>query len=175
MRPLLLAPALSVLCAFAQDMPRPTAHHLAMKAAEGTWDAVVKSYAPGQPPAESKGVEVNKIVAGGLWMQSDFTSQMMGMAFEGHGLFGFDPATGKHVGTWVDNVSASQSLPVGICKEGCKEVTSTFELPGPGGQAMKFREVSKQLDADHRHMAMWIQGKDGKDMLMMEISYTRRK
>lgn len=168
----LLVPALRAQ----EALPKPTSHHLSMKAMEGTWDAVVKTYgAPGKPPTESKGTEINKLVASGLWLQSEFSSSMLGMAFEGRGLFGFDPSTGKHVGTWVDNVSTAQSLPVGTCHGDCKEITSTFELPGPGGRPMRFKEVAKQSDADHRAMAMWIQGPGDQWMLVMEIDYTRRK
>ncbi len=176
MRLVSLVPALSMLGAFAQEMPKPTAHHLAMKAVEGTWDAIVKNYAgPGQPPMESKAVEVNKVVGNGFWMQTDFHGQMMGAPFDGHGLFGFDPVAGKHVGTWVDSVSPVQAITSGTCKDGCKEITSTFTMNlGPAGTAT-FKEVAKQIDADHRTMAMWMQGKDGKEMLLMEISYTRKK
>lgn len=160
----------------AQEPPKPTAHHLAMKADEGTWDAVVKSYgAPGQPPLESKAVEVNKIVGAGFWMQTEFKGQMAGAPFEGRGLFGYDPVAGTHVGTWVDSMGPVPAILTGTCKDGCREVTSTFTLAFGPGQSAVFREVAKQIDANHRTMAMWMTGKDGKEMLMMEIAYTRRK
>jgi hypothetical protein len=172
-----LSALLCVLPLLAQEgAPKPTAHHLAMKAMEGTWDAVVKTYgAPGQPPTESKAVEVNKVVGGGFWMQSDFSGNLMGGPFDGHGLFGFDPVAGKHVGTWVDSVSPVQAITSGTCKDGCKELASTFDMTVAPGMTMNFRELAKQTDADHRTMAMWMAGKDGKEMLMMEIAYTRRK
>lgn len=157
-------------------MPKPDAHHLAMKAAEGTWDAVVKIHmGPGKPPVESKGVEVNKVVAGGFWLQSEFTSEMMGQPFEGRGLFGYDPMTKRHVGTWVDSMSTMQSISSGTCKDGCKEIVSTFKGLGPDNKMTTYREVSVQTDADHRSMTMFMKGKDGKFHQNMEITYTRRK
>lgn len=162
----------------AQETPmaKPTSHHLAMKAAEGTWDGIVKVYmAPGKPPMVSKAVEVNKLVPGGLWLQSEFKSDMMGTPFEGRGLFGYDPATGKHVGTWVDSMVPSQAISTGTCKDGCKEVTSYFEGPGMDGKLTTFKEISTEKDADHRTMTMFIKGQDGAFVLNLEIEYTRRK
>jgi hypothetical protein len=165
-----------ILGAQEPPMPKPTPHHLAMKSLEGTWDAVVKMHmAPGKPPMESKGVEVNKLVLGGLWIQSEFTSEMMGAPFEGRGLFGYDPATRKHVGTWVDSMTTSMALSTGTCKNGCKEMTCFFKAPGMDGKLTTFKEVSVEKDPDHRAMTMFIKGKDGAYTLNMEIEYTRRK
>lgn len=173
--PLLIALA-PYLAGQAPELPKPTPHHLAMKASEGTWDAVVKMQtAPGQPPMTSKGVEVNRILMGGLWMQSSFRSDMGGVPFEGSGLFGYDPAQGKHVGTWVDSMVMSQAFPKGTCKGDCKEITLTFMGVGMDGKPCAYKEVSVQVDADHRTMAMYTKGKDGKYALEMEIAYTRRK
>jgi hypothetical protein len=147
-----------------------------MKAAEGTWDATVKAYmAPGKPPMESKGVEVNAVALGGLWLVSEFKSDMAGMPFEGRGLFGYDPAAKKHVGTWVDNSGYWQAVSSGTCADGCRTVTSTFKGQGMDGKPATFKEVTRQVDADRRTMDMFIQGRDKKWVLMMEIGYIRRK
>ena len=162
----------------AQDMPvpKPTPHHLAMKTLEGTWDAVVKVYMePGKPPMESKAVEVNQLLPGGLWLQSEFKSEMMGTPFEGRGLFGYDPATRKHVGTWVDSTVTSMALSTGTCKHDCKEITCFFKGPGMDGKMTTYKEISVEKDADHRTMTMFIKGKDGAYHLNMGIEYTRRK
>ena len=169
---LLLAASLSL---GAQDFPKPTAHHAAFKALEGTWDAVVTYYVdPAKPPAVSKGVEVNKVVPGGLWIQSEFRSDMMGMPFEGRGLFGYDTAAGRHVGTWVDSFSTSQSIVEGTCKDGCREVTVFFKGPDMTGKTITYKEVNVVKDADHRTMTMYHQGSGGAYTQNMLIEYTRR-
>lgn len=173
-RLLLLVPL--ALSAQEPPVPKPTPHHLAMKRAEGTWDAVVKVYAePGKPPLQSKGVEVNTLLPGGLWLQSSFKSDMMGLPFEGRGLFGFDPALGKHVGAWVDSMVMSLAQPVGTCKDDCRETTMTFEGPGMDGKPATFKEVTVEKGPDQRVMTMYLKGKDGAFTLNMEIAYTRRK
>jgi len=169
-------PWLLALPLVAQEMPKPTPHHEAMKAAEGTWDAVVKMpTAPGKPPLESRGVEVNKLDLGGLWLVSEFMGDVMGAPFEGRGLFGYDPIAKRHVGTWVDNSSHWQAVTSGTCTAGCKVVTSVFKGYGMDGKPATFKEVSTQVDADHRTMAMFVKGKGGTWTLMMEMAYARRR
>lgn len=163
---------------FAQEMPapKPTSHHLALKRAEGTWDAVVKMYeAPGKPPVLSKAVEVNQLVPGGLWLTSEFKSEMFGTPFEGRGIFGYDTATRKHVGTWVDSMVTGLALPIGTCKDDCRETTMIFKGPGMDGKLVTYKEVTVEKGPDHRVMTMYIKGKDGRFKLNMEIDYTRRK
>lgn len=176
MRLLVLVLATTALAAQEYPVPKPSAHHLAMQRSEGTWDAVVKMFtAPGKPPMVSKGVEVNKLVPGGLWLQSEFKSEMMGTPFEGRGLFGYDPASGKHVGTWVDSMVTSLALPVGTCKDDCREITMTFDGPGMDGKPVTYKEVTVEKTPDLRIMTMSIKGKDGVFQPNMVIEYTRRK
>lgn len=178
MRFAILALLLSTL-AWADEAPaypKPTPHHLAMQALVGTWDAVVTvRTGPGRPPMVSKGTEVNKLLLGGLWLQSEFASEMMGTPFEGRGLFGYDPATGKHVGAWVDSMAMAPSYPSGTCADGCREVTMTFAGQDMHGRNVIFKEVTVQKDPEHRTMTMFTKAKGGKFVQVMEIEYTRRK
>jgi hypothetical protein len=176
----MLRPALALLCASllslsAQEMPKPTPHHEAMKAQAGTWDAVVKmGMGPGKPPMEMKGVEVNTLLLGGLWLASEFKADMGGAPFEGRGLFGYDTQTKRHVGTWVDNSATWQAVTSGTCKDGCRELVSFFQGYTPEGKPASYKEVFRQPDADHRRMEMYTKGAKGWN-LILEIDYTRRK
>lgn len=156
--------------------PKPTPHHLALKRQVGTWDAVVKvNTAQGQPPMVSKGVEVNSLVPGGLWLTSTFQSDFMGMPFEGRGIFGYDPALGKHVGTWIDSTVMALAHPIGTCKDDCRETTLFFDGPDMTGRTVTYKNVTVEKGPDHRVMTMYVKGKDGAFKLNMEIEYTRRK
>jgi hypothetical protein len=55
---------------------------------------------PGAPPQSSRGVIVNRLVCGGLWLVSEFHNETTG--FDGHGIFGYDVQKKKYVGTWID-------------------------------------------------------------------------
>lgn len=174
--PLVVLLACPGLTAQGVPLPKPTPHHLALQRQEGTWDAVVRMYgAPGKPPMESKGVEVNRLVPGSLWLTSEFKSDMAGTPFEGRGIFGYDSAAKKHVGTWVDSMVTGLALPTGTCKDDCKEVTMLFKGPGMDGKMTTYKEVTVEHGPDRRVMTMYTKGKDGKFHLNLEIEYTRRK
>ena len=64
---------------------KPTAGHKIVTADEGTWDATVTIvHRRARSPAEvSKGVEVNTVLAGGLWLVSRFEGDFGGAAVRG--------------------------------------------------------------------------------------------
>jgi len=157
-------------------MPKPTKEHGLLKQFEGTWDAVVKEFgAPGQPASTSKGVEVAKVIGGGLWVLSDYKGSMAGMTFEGHGIYGYDPEKKKVIGTWVDSMQTNLSPMEGGFDTSGKVLTLVMEGPGPDGKPIKWQMVTKFVDNDHHTFTMSFPGPDGKYLPMMEISYTRKK
>lgn len=177
MRALLLALG-CVLGLSAQEspFPKPTAHHLAMQDMVGTWTAVARMYMePGKPPMVSKGTEVNTLVAGGFWIKTELKAEMMGQAFEGHGLFGFDARQNAHVGSWVDNSDTWMAVTRGTCAKDCREQTLFFEGYDGAGKPSTHKEVHVQVDRDHRTMTMFVKAKDGTFKKVMDMEYTRAK
>src|SRR6185295_15919610 len=77
----------------------------------GTWDAEISIRpGPGAPPIPSRGVSVGKMGCGGRWLLVDFKNET---GFEGHGVYGYDPARRAYVSTWVDNVRSFLVVAVG--------------------------------------------------------------
>ncbi len=177
MRQLLLSlGCILALSAQESPFPKPTPHHLAMKDQAGTWIAVAKMYMdPAKPPMVSKGTETNTLVAGGLWLKSELRAEMMGMAFEGHGLFGYDTRSNAHVGTWVDSSDTWMAVTKGTCAKDCKEQTIYFEGYDEAGKLTTHKEINTQVDRDHRTMVMYSKSKDGTFVKTMELEYTRAK
>jgi len=122
----------------------------------------------------SKGTETNTLV-GGLWLVTDFKSDMMGQPFQGHGVNGWDPNKKKYVGTWVDTLSTGLGLSESTYDSATKTMTGTFEGPDPTGQIMKMKAVTVLKDANTRVFTMSGPGPDGKDMTYMRITYQRKK
>lgn len=157
-------------------MPKPGPEHAVLKADVGTWDAVVEvTPAPGQPAQKSKGVEVNKMGCGGLCLISDFTSEIMGAPFEGHGVSTWDPAKKKYVGSWTDSMSTGMAIGESTYDATAKRWTGTMEGPDMTGTIVKSRTVGEMPDANTRVFTMYSAGPDGKEMEMMKITYTRKK
>ncbi len=155
--------------------PKAGPEHEILKHDVGTWDATVESFMPGDAqPMVSKGVETNDLV-GGLWLVTDFKSDMMGQPFLGHGVSGWDPNKKRYVGTWVDTMSTGLGLSESTYDAATKTMTGTFEGPDPTGQVMKMKAVVVNKDPDTRVFTMSGPGPDGKDMTYMRITYVRRK
>ena len=60
---------------WAQDgppIPKPTAEHERLAKEVGAWDATIKSWThgPGSEPVVSTGVQVSRMMPGGLWLVS---------------------------------------------------------------------------------------------------------
>jgi hypothetical protein len=154
-------------------MPKPGPEHQLLKDDVGTWDAMVEML-EGPPSPPSKGVEINTLL-GGLWLVSDFKSDMMGMAFQGHGTSGWDPARKKYVGTWVDSMAWGIHNLEGTYNPATKTLTSVMEGPDATGKMTKMRTTSVWTGKDTRVFTMYATGKDGKEAPTMRIKYTRRK
>jgi Protein of unknown function (DUF1579) len=80
--------------ALGQDGPpvaKPTAEHRRLSEDVGTWDATVKSWTrgPDSEPTVSQGVEVVKLMPGGLWTQSEFDGKFGDQGFHGCGVTGY--------------------------------------------------------------------------------------
>ena len=74
---------------------------MAMEA--GIWDADITfpSNDPAKPDGKAKGVQVNRLRSGGLWIINEFAVD--GTPYEGTGVWGYDRSTGRYSGIWVDN------------------------------------------------------------------------
>lgn len=154
-------------------MPEPSEEHKLLMERVGTWDCAMQMWMGPGDPVETTGVETNRAL-GAFHVVSDFTSDFMGMPFQGHGVSSWDPAKKKFVSIWTDSTEPSPAL-----MEGSYDAkTRTMTLLGENmmmGQRMKMREVLTLKDADHATFEMFVTGADGKEMKTMQMDYTRRK
>jgi hypothetical protein len=169
--------------ATAQDdhpVPSPTAEHKILAADEGTWDAAIKSYpnGPDSEPMVSKGVEINTVLAGGLWVASTFRADFGGMTFEGRGQYGYDPAQKKYVGTWIDSMSPALSVLEGSYDAKTKTLTYTGDGVCPkDGSKLAQRMVTTTKADGSREFTLYMTGTPtgGKEAKVLQIQYTKRK
>lgn len=164
--------------AAAQDMPplpKPGPAHAVFNDIAGTWDAKVETFMGPGEPAVSTGVEVNKVGCGGLCLISNFEGAFMGTTFEGHGTETWDPGKGKYVGSWTDSMSTGLNVSESTYDPATKTMTGWMEGPDMTGNVVKTKSISKLKDPDTRVMEMHNVGPDGKEVLGMRITYTRKK
>jgi hypothetical protein len=161
-----------------EGTPKPTAEHERLAHEVGTWDATVKSWmqGPNAEPTESKGVEIVKLMPGGLWAISEFHGKFGDTDFHGHGHSGYDPRKKKYVGTWVDSMSPSMMTMEGDFDPNTKTMTSFSKGEGPDGKPYEAKMTSVHKDKNTRvfTMSMKTDETKGDFVKMMEITYTRR-
>ncbi len=155
--------------------PEASAGHAILKKDIGIWDAEIKIWLPGQgdQPMLSKGTETNKMV-GDFWIVNQFDYEMMGQTFGGHGVFGFDPASGKYSGTWYSSDSPTAIPMEGQWDESTKTMTMSMDGTDSFGNPIKGKTVSTYVDDNHKTFEMHLDLGDGEMHKMMEVRYTRK-
>jgi hypothetical protein len=154
--------------------PRAGAGHELLKEDVGTWDAdILVNVVPGTPPQGSKGVAHNRLACGGLWLITEFMNETTG--FEGHGIYGYDQAKGKFVGTWVDPMRTFIAVAEGAYDAAAKTMTMRFETTGPQGKPLKWHEITERKDNDTRIWRSIMSGPGGQEFEVMTVTYKRRK
>jgi len=149
-------------------------HELMAKHA-GTFDVAVKSWMdPAAPPMESKGVAIRTLHMGGRVMHEEFEGDMMGAPFTGLSRSGYDNVSGKYWSTWTDSMSTGIMVSEGECDENqsCTYV-GTYNDPIKGGPVTN-RYETKWTSPDEQYFAMYGPGRDGNEVKMMEMVYTKR-
>ena len=142
----------------------------------GTWDATIKIWpVPNAQPIESKAVEKNELLPGGMWLVSRFDGDLGGVKFSGLGTVGYDPIEKKYVGTWIDSMTPHLT----IVKSEYDKATKTMSGTGTGrdgatGKEMTSKHVSRYVDDNTRVFEMFAPDPDGKEFKLMEVTYKRR-
>lgn len=174
--PTLLALALALtmpLAAQEPEMPTPGPQHEKLAAMAGVWDAKIETLGP-TGWMTTKGVSNKKVMTGGFWLVDDFTGEVMGSKYVGHGLNGYDPMKGKYVATWTDSMSPSLTVMEGSYDDSGKVLTMTGKSVGMDGTLVDYRYVTTTKSDTVHVFEMFMPGPDGNEMKIMKISYTRR-
>lgn len=169
-------PAMSPEMAEYMKLAQPGEHHKHLARMVGTWKAHTKFWmAPGAPPQESDGTMTVKPALDGRFFVSDVEGTMMGQPFRGMAVDGYDNVRQKHIGTWADTMGTMMMSFEGTCSDGgnVQEMRSDFVDPishKPG----YMRTVTTHKDDNTVVMEGFGPGPDGKELKMMEITYTRK-
>jgi hypothetical protein len=138
-----------------------------MRIDEGVWDVEVKVFdkGPDQPPTTVMGVERNHLMRnmlGDEWIVSTYTAPFLG-TFEQHGIWGFDPNTGRYHGSWVKTVQSNLGIYEGTWDAQRALLTfdgrtrTCFGERGPDGKVIIVREqrIIRYSDRNTKSMEVW--------------------
>ena len=153
----------------------PGAQHQWLASKAGTYDLKIKSWsAPGEPPMEETGTTTRRSILDGRVLAEEMSSSMMGTPFTGYGMSGYDNVSGKYWATWNDSMSTGVMLSEGSC-DAQKVCTFTGSWNDPIKKGpVTVRMTSSWKTPTTELFEMFGPGKDGKEMKMMEITYTKK-
>ena len=154
----------------------PGPQHQALAAMAGEYTLKIKSWhEAGAPPTEEGGTARRSMTLDGRVLLEEIASTMMGTPFTGRGMMGFDNVTGKYWSTWNDSMSTGIMLNEGTCDATGKSCTFTGSWNDPIKKGpVKARMTTKWTSPMVEIFEMYGPGKDGREMKMMEITYTKK-
>ena len=154
----------------------PGAPHQAMASSAGSYNLKIKSWhEPGAPAMEDVGTATRTMTLGGRVLVEEVSSSMMGTPFTGHGMRGYDNVNGKYWSTWIDSMSTGLMVSEGACDTQGKTCTFTGSWNDPVKKGLvKARMTTRWSSPTTEIFEMYGPGKDGKEMKMMEITYTKK-
>lgn len=172
---LVIAAACLVIGTSALAQPLPAADpRLAVMAKEaGTWDADITfpSNDPAKPDQKAKGVQVNELRSGGMWMLNKFA--VTGTPYEGTGVWGFDRSTGRYSGIWVDNNDHQIRADDGRWDEAKQTMIWSANIADAEGRYQRLLFTEK-FDGDVRQFDMVALTRKG-EVPLVRMTFTRRK
>lgn len=142
----------------------------------GSWTTTTKEWMePGKPPTESTGTADMKMLLDGRFLYQEFNGNMMGQPFSGIGIDAYDNMTKKYVTAWMDTMGTGIFIMEGTASTDGKTITLKGQHAEPGGGQMKHRALWKIVDSNTQTFDMYGTHHGGKEMKMMEITYTRKQ
>jgi hypothetical protein len=164
----------AVMEAYAK-LATPGEPHKQLTSLAGSWTTQTKEWMePGKPPTESTGSVEMKMVLGGRFLQQEFSGEMMGHPYSGIGISAYDNLLKRYVSTWIDTMGTGVFVMDGTASADGKTITLKGQHAELGGGHMTHRAVWKIVDSNTQTFDMYGTHNDGKEVKMMEITYTRK-
>ncbi|TLY12802.1 MAG: DUF1579 domain-containing protein [Nitrospirae bacterium] len=139
----------------------PGAPHKLFASLAGSWITQTKEW-------------MEKMLLDGRFLYQEYNGQMMGQPFSGIGIDAYDNMTKKYVTAWMDSMGTGIFMMEGTANADGKTITLRGQHAELGGGKMTHRAVWKIVDNNNQTFDMYGAHDGGKEMKMMEITYTRK-
>ena len=158
-----------------KKLAMPGEPHKLFASLAGSWTTTTKEWMePGKPPSESTGTAEMRMLLDGRFLYQEYNAQMMGQPFSGVGIDAYDNMTKKYVTAWIDTMGTGIFMMEGTASADGKTITLKGSHPEPGGGKMTHRAVWKIVDNNTQTFDMYGAHHGGKEMKVLEITYTRK-
>jgi hypothetical protein len=153
----------------------PGEPHKALAATEGSYTLRLRSWMePGAPPMEETGTATRRMELDGRVLVEEVSASTMGMPFSGRAMTGYDNVSEKYWSVWTDSMSTGIMVSEGTCDaQRVCTFTGSWNDPIKKGP-VKARLISRWTSPTTEVFEMYAPGRHGKEMKMMEITYTKK-
>jgi len=159
-----------------KKLATPGEPHKLFASLAGSWTTKTKEWMePDKPPMESTGSAEMKMLLDGRFLQQEFTGDMMGQPYSGIGISAYDNLRKRYVTMWIDSMGTGIFTMEGTASADGKTITLEGQHAELGGGQMTHRAVWKIVDSNTQTFDMYGTHEHGKEMKMMEITYTRKQ
>jgi len=159
-----------------KKLATPGEPHKLFASLAGSWTTKTKEWMePDKPPMESTGSAEMKMLLDGRFLQQEFTGDMMGQPYSGIGISAYDNLRKRYVTMWIDSMGTGIFTMEGTASADGKTITLKGQHAELGGGQMTHRAVWKIVDSNTQTFDMYGTHEHGKEMKMMEITYTRKQ
>lgn len=153
----------------------PGEQHKLLASLAGSWVTKTKEWMePNKPPTETTGSAEMKMLLDDRFLQQDFLGQMMGKPFTGFEIIGYDNLLKKYFTSWMSTMGTNIFMMEGTANDDGKTITLTGKHAEIGGGHMTHRAIWKIIDSNNQTFEMYGTHHGGKEMKMLEITYTRK-
>lgn len=156
------------------DYMTPGSMHEMMAKHVGEWKMVSKMWMePNSEPVVSEGTVNAEMILGGRYLKMVAKFPMMGMQTEGWSLEAYDNGKKEFINIWIDNMGTGVAISTGKFDDATKSIIYKGKMYDPlAGKDVEFKSVSKMV-SDNEMVFEMFGNFDGKEVKMMEITYTR--
>jgi hypothetical protein len=148
-----------------------------LKLEEGTWDAAITFYEADKPTDTATGVQVNRLLENGHWITNEFRIPAFGKfpAYEGHGVWGYDPVAKTYVDTWVDTNDVAVRTDYGYWNANENTMIWSAKQPDGQGHFIDYR-MTEEFKGDTRIFTFYQLGiVKPVQHILIKIVFTKRK
>jgi hypothetical protein len=162
-----------------EQFATPGPEHKLLQSKVGKWNGIMKHWMdPAAPPMQSKFTATISSLYEGRYIYEEVEGEGMapGQTFQGQSWIGYDNLKKKYVWSWIDNMGTGLMIAEGTMDQASKTITYAVETPEPTlGKYVKGRWIEKWVSNDQMVSEMYSPDKTGKEIKMMELTFTRAK
>ena len=158
-----------------KEYSTPGEEHAKLAALVGNWKTESKFWMdPSKAPEVSKGTARNQWALGKRFIEQEYRGKVMGQAFQGSGLLGYDKVKKQYFSTWADSMGTGIMISEGSYDAANKQIDMTGKFSCPLTDSDRSaRTLTRFVNKNEFVFEMFDKGPDGKEFKTMEITYKK--